>query len=66
MTKFVEFLKRHQLVAYFVLTYGFSWAIWIPIQQLVLRGQNFWMLLISLGVFAPALVSVALSAVLKP
>ena len=66
MTNLTEYLKRHQLIAYFVLTYVFSWALWIPLQQLVLDGQNSLMPLISLGVFAPALVGIGLSAILKP
>jgi membrane protease YdiL (CAAX protease family) len=66
MTNLTEYLKRHQLIAYFVLTYVFSWALWIPLQQLVLDGRNSLMPLISLGVFAPALVGIGLSAILKP
>ena len=66
MAYLIEHLKRHQLAAYFVLTYVFSWALWITIQPLVLDGQKVLMPLISLGVFAPALVSIGLSAVLKP
>jgi membrane protease YdiL (CAAX protease family) len=66
MTNLTEYLKRHQLTAYFVLTYVFSWALWIPLQQLVLGGRRSLMPLISLGVFAPALVSIGLSAILKP
>ena len=66
MTNLTEYLKRHQLIAYFVLTYVFSWALWIPLQQLVLDGRNYLMPLISLGVFAPALVGIGLSAILKP
>jgi membrane protease YdiL (CAAX protease family) len=66
MTNLIAYLKRHQLIAYFVLTYGFSWALWIPLQQLVIDGQKTLMPLISLGVFAPALVGIGLSAVLKP
>jgi membrane protease YdiL (CAAX protease family) len=66
MTNLVEFLKRHPLIAYFVLTYAFSWALWIPLQQLVIDGRSVLMPLISLGVFAPALVGIGLSAVLKP
>ncbi|MFN2236259.1 MAG: CPBP family intramembrane glutamic endopeptidase [Anaerolineales bacterium] len=62
----IEYLRRHQLIAYFVLTYLFSWALWIPLQHLVLGGQNALMPLISLGVFAPALVGIGLSAILKP
>ena len=66
MTNLTEYLKRHQLIAYFFLTYAFSWALWISLQQLVLDGRRSLMPLISLGVFAPALVSIGLSSVLKP
>ena len=66
MANLTEYLKRHQLIAYFVLTYALSWALWISLQQLVLDGRRSLMPLISLGVFAPALVSIGLSAVLKP
>jgi membrane protease YdiL (CAAX protease family) len=61
-----EFIRRHQLIAYFVLTYTFSWGLWIPVQQLVLDGQDVFKPLISLGIFGPALVSIVLSAILKP
>jgi membrane protease YdiL (CAAX protease family) len=66
MTNLTAYLKRHQLIAYFVLTYGFSWVLWISFQQLVLDGRNSLMPFISLGVFAPALVGIGLSALLKP
>jgi membrane protease YdiL (CAAX protease family) len=66
MTNLTEYLKRHPLIAYFVLTYVFSWALWIPLQQLVLGGQSYLMPLISLGIFAPALVGIGLSAIIKP
>jgi membrane protease YdiL (CAAX protease family) len=66
MTNLTEYLKRHQLIAYFVLTYVVSWALWIPLQQLVLDGREYLMPLISLGVFAPALVGIGLSAIIKP
>lgn len=66
MNNLTEFIKRHQLIAYFVLTYTFSWALWIPLQQLVLDGQHVLKPLISLGIFGPALVGIGLSALLKP
>ncbi len=66
MNNLTEFIRRHQLIAYFVLTYAFSWTLWIPLQQFVLNGRNYLMPLISLGVFAPALVGIGLSAVLNP
>lgn len=66
MTKLIKFLKEHQLLAFFALTYGSSWLLWIPIQQLVINGQSYLMPLISLGVFAPALVGIGLSTILHP
>jgi membrane protease YdiL (CAAX protease family) len=66
MTKLTEYLKRHQLIAYFVLTYVITWGILIPIQPLYLHGQKLLAPLISLGIFGPALASIGLSAMLKP
>lgn len=66
MTKLIEYLKRHQLIAYFVLTYALSWTLWILFQPLYLEGRRTVAPLISVGIFAPALVSIGLSAVLKP
>lgn len=66
MTNLIEYLKRHQLLAYFVLTYAVSWGLLILFQPLYLEGQRTVAPLISLGIFAPALVSIGLSAVLKP
>jgi len=66
MTNLTEYLKRHQLIAYFVLTYGFTWALLIVFQPLFLEGRKTLVPLLSLGIFAPALVSIGLSAMLKP
>lgn len=66
MIRLTEFIRRHQLIAYFVLTYTFSWTLWIPLQPLVLDGQDLLGPLISLGIFGPALVSIGLSALLQP
>jgi len=66
MTKLIEYLKRHQLIAYFVLTYIFTWALLILFQPLYLEGQRTVAPLISLGIFGPALVSIGLSATIKP
>ena len=65
MTNLTEFVKRHQLMTYFVMTYAFSWALWIPLQHLFLDGHYYLAPLLSLGVFAPALVGIGLSAILK-
>lgn len=66
MNNLTAYLKRHQLIAYFVLTYVSSWALWIAFQPLFLEGRRSLAPLISLGAFAPALVSIGLSTVLKP
>jgi membrane protease YdiL (CAAX protease family) len=66
MTKLIEFFKRHQLIAYFVLTFLFTWTLLILFQPLYLEGQRTVAPLISLGIFAPALVSIGLSAFLRP
>ncbi|MGB2964767.1 MAG: type II CAAX endopeptidase family protein [Anaerolineales bacterium] len=66
MNNLTAYLKRHQLIAYFVLTYVFTWTLLILFQPLYLEGQRTVAPLISLGIFAPALVSIGLSAVLKP
>ena len=66
MSNLIGYLKRHQLIAYFVLTYVITWGLLISIQPLFLNGQKTLAPLISLGVFAPALVSIGLSAIIKP
>jgi membrane protease YdiL (CAAX protease family) len=66
MTNLTEYLKRHQLIAYFGLTYVFSWVLLFVVQPLFLEGQKTLAPLISLGIFAPALVSIGLSALIKP
>lgn len=66
MTNLAEYLKRYQLTAYFILTYVFMWTLLLLIQPLYLQGQRTIAPLISLGIFAPALVSIGLSAFLKP
>ncbi len=49
-----------------MLTYAFSWALWIPIQPLVLDGHDALIPLIYLGIFGPALVAIGLSAIINP
>lgn len=53
-------------MAYFVLTYVFTWTLLLLFQPLYLEGQRTVVPLISVGIFAPALVSIGLSAVFKP
>ena len=66
MTNPLEYLKRHQLVAHLVLIYGFTCVLLVLFQPLYLKGERIVAPLISLGIFAPALVSIGLSALLRP
>ena len=66
MNNLIKYLQRHQLVAYFVLTYLFTWTLLFLFQSLYLEGQRIVAPIISLGIFAPALVSIGLSAIIKP
>lgn len=40
MTNLTEYLKSHQLIAYFVLTYVFTWTLLILFQPIYLAGQR--------------------------
>jgi membrane protease YdiL (CAAX protease family) len=66
MNNLVKFLRRHQLIAYFVLTYVLTWTLLFLFQPLYLEGQRTIAPLISVGIFAPALVSIGLSAIIMP
>ncbi|MFX1283499.1 MAG: hypothetical protein ACFFB5_07585 [Promethearchaeota archaeon] len=66
MNNLIEFIKRHQLIAYFVLTYAFSWALWTPIQRLVFDSHDALIPFIFLGSFGPALVAIGLSTIINP
>ena len=66
MFKLVEILKRHQLLAFFGLTYLVTWVLELIVQPLYLGGQRWVAPLITLGIFAPALVSIGLSALIAP
>jgi uncharacterized protein len=66
MAHLLDYIRRHQLIAYFVLTYLVTWTLLILFQPLYLGGQRIVAPLLSLGIFAPALVSIWLSSVLTP
>ncbi len=58
-------IKRHQLLSFFFLTYVFSWTLWFIFQPFYLGGEVLAAPFIMLGIFGPALVSIALSAIIK-
>ena len=66
MANLKEFLKKHQLVAYFILTYALTWLLLLTFQPLYLAGQRLTAFFLCLGIFAPALVSIGLSALISP
>ncbi len=59
-------IRRYPLIAYFVLTYAFTWGLFIPLQPVHQAGNEWAALLLSLGIFGPALVAIALSKLLRP
>jgi len=61
-----DFIKRYQLISFITLTYAFSWALWLLFQPLYLGGEVISAPFIMLGIFGPALVSILLSAIIKP
>ncbi|MBE0685976.1 MAG: CPBP family intramembrane metalloprotease [Anaerolineaceae bacterium] len=61
----INWIKRHQLLAYFILTYVITWILLFIFQPFYLEGQRLVAPLISLSVFAPALVSIGLSTMLN-
>jgi hypothetical protein len=50
-----EFIARHQLIAYFALTYAFSWTIWFFLPQIA-----------NTAVFGPPVAAVVISAIIAP
>lgn len=56
-------IQKYPLISFFVMTYAFSWGLWFLFQPLYLRGEVLAAPAIMLGIFGPALVGVALSAI---
>jgi uncharacterized membrane protein len=54
-------LKKHPVIIFFLLTYIFSWLIWMP---MVLTNQESRLLLI-VGTFGPTLVALLLTGLSK-
>ena len=67
MNKLTELIKRHQVVAFFVLTFAISWGLWIPFLPLIYSGKQ--PLLAPLLIFAaymPALAGIAITRIIDP
>lgn len=65
MSKLSGWIKSHQLMSYFILTYIITWPLLLIFQPYYLEGQRLVAPLISLSIFAPALVSIGISTMLN-
>jgi membrane protease YdiL (CAAX protease family) len=59
-------VKRHELVAFFVLTYAWSWTLWWTFGRLYSDGHAVALPFLMLGIFGPGLMSILLSAIGNP
>jgi membrane protease YdiL (CAAX protease family) len=67
MEKLVEWAKRYQVVAFFVLTFVISWGLWLPFVPIVFgRGIVVFAPLFVAGVFGPALAGITISRIVHP
>ena len=58
------YIRRHIVAVFFVLTYLFSWGIWLWVNETG-RGLSGWIGLIALlGAFAPSLLGLLCSGIL--
>ena len=67
MNKLTELIKRHQVVAFFVLTFAISWGLWIPILPLIYSGkQPLLTPLLIFGAYMPAVVGIVIARIIDP
>ena len=65
--KLTELIKRHQVVAFFVLTFAISWGLWIPILPLIYSGkQPLLTPLLIFGAYMPAVVGIVITRIIDP
>ena len=62
-----ELIKRHQVVAFFVLTFAISWGLWIPFLPLIYSGkQPLLAPLLIFGAYMPAVVGIVITRIIDP
>ncbi len=66
LNTWMESIRRHETVAYFLFTYAFSGTRWKAFDRLYLGGQIVALPFIMLGIFGPGRMSILLSAVINP
>lgn len=60
-----EIIKRHQVVAFFVLTFAISWGLWIPFLPLVFSGQQPLLTpLVIFAAFGPAMAGMVVTSII--
>ena len=65
MNKLTELIKRHQVVAFFVLVFAISWGLWIPSLPFIFSGKMpFLTPLLVYGAFAPGLVGIIITRII--
>jgi membrane protease YdiL (CAAX protease family) len=58
-----EFLKKYQLISFFILTYISSWLLMLP--YMLTRNEQAFGIFIIIGIFFPALVNILLSSIIS-
>jgi membrane protease YdiL (CAAX protease family) len=61
MDKIREIVRRHQLIAFFILAYAITWAVWIPSYKLYYAG-----VISAWGAFGPALAGIFITRFVSP
>lgn len=64
MNKLKEWIKQHQLIAFFILTYLITWLLMAP--YLLTGGNELFGILIIVGIFGPALTNIIISRIVEP
>ncbi|MBM4431606.1 MAG: CPBP family intramembrane metalloprotease [Chloroflexi bacterium] len=65
MNRTVEWVRQHQVRAFFLLTFGITWASWILGFVLFPEDELLQAPFVKVGIFAPALVSILISSVVN-
>jgi len=62
-----KWIKQHQIISFFILTFVISWGLWIPLIPLIFGRKLFMLLpLAMIALFGPALAGIIISAIVNP
>ena len=65
MDKFIDWIKRHQLAAFYILAFAISWGLGFSYGAVVKRSQHRLLPLVSLASCGPALAGIIISALIN-